>query len=62
MNSWEEYVDTLDNVGDSILNWADPKQDFIGYTNVSGCSPEVGCHFKSFMGQICHSLTLSSST
>ncbi len=37
MVSLEEYVTTLDNFGDSILSWADPKQVFIGYTYVSRC-------------------------
>jgi hypothetical protein len=31
---YEEYVKTLESVGDSILEWADPNHTFRGHTEV----------------------------
>jgi hypothetical protein len=31
---YEKYTATLESVGESILNWADPENQFRGHTNV----------------------------
>jgi hypothetical protein len=31
----DNYVDTLNSVGESIVAWADPDTQFTGFTNVS---------------------------
>jgi hypothetical protein len=33
-SSYDEYIATLDGVGESILKWADPDTQFRGYTDV----------------------------
>jgi hypothetical protein len=30
----DQYTDTLNSVGESILTWADPENQFRGHTNV----------------------------
>jgi hypothetical protein len=39
MVTYEEYTEKLTSIGDSILNWADPENEFRGYTEVRG-NPE----------------------
>lgn len=34
---YEKYMKTLDSVGESILQWADPERNFRGYTEVRAC-------------------------
>jgi hypothetical protein len=36
--SYDSYMQFLEQLGESILQWADPKQEFRGFTNVSGRS------------------------
>ena len=32
--SYDEYIESLDSIGESILIWADPDKQFRGYTEV----------------------------
>lgn len=38
----DSYMKTLDGLGESILNWADPERDFRGYTEVRRSHPLHG--------------------
>lgn len=35
MSFMDTYIATLDSVGESILKWSDPEEQFRGFTNVS---------------------------
>jgi len=35
----EAYLNTMDSIGESILNWADPDNQFRGYTEVCRIAP-----------------------
>ena len=34
MTSYDDYMQYLDQLGESILQWADPKHEFRGFTDV----------------------------
>jgi hypothetical protein len=42
---YEKYTATLESVGESILNWADPENQFRGHTNVrEAVETESACY------------------
>lgn len=58
----DAYVDTLNGIGESIINWSDPDSQFTGFTKVSVETPIDGWReVVSFLTpRICiptHSLT-----
>jgi len=37
-SAYDKYAETLESVGESILDWADPEKQFRGYTEVRSSS------------------------
>jgi hypothetical protein len=43
----DSYVETLNNVGESIIAWADPESKYRGHTDVSGSIRQLQLAFHS---------------